>query len=176
MPDETVDAYCQPSDLLTGNIPTPAYLSPAKYCVDAADEIDSKIGFIYETRVDISLGSPVAKPVCLLLKRLNVFLASGRLLMAAAAAQEDTQVHAYALSLIRDAEQTLAMIASGELPLTGATPIPGSAMPVNGPKISNGDVESMVDAFYNRTVNPYYWNPSEVEPYPATFTPGKFVR
>ncbi|HWI68184.1 MAG TPA: hypothetical protein VNS88_07365, partial [Nitrospiraceae bacterium] len=71
--------YSEVTDLLTGNVPTPAYLSPQKYVDDAADEIDSKIGFVYETPIDVTYSSsnPVTRPVRLLLKRINNFLASG---------------------------------------------------------------------------------------------------
>jgi hypothetical protein len=153
-------------------------MSKEQYVNDAADEIDSKIGFVYETRVDTSDTSTVVKPVRLLLKRLNVFLASGRLLMAAAAAKEETQVHAYALSLVREAEATLEMIAKGQLPLDGALKVDaGTTENLTGPMQYNKDTESNVDAFYDRIANPRYWYPYPNEygvrifPYPQTDPP-----
>lgn len=167
-----LDAYCQTTDLLLGNIPTPGYMAPDRYVTDAADEIDSKIGFIYITRVDVSNTSVVVKPARLLLKRLNVFLASGRLLMAAAAAQEDNQTHAYARSLVKEAEDALNLIATGQLVLPGAPKVVTDGETVlTGPMQANKDPESNVDAFYDRIVNPKY-----VYPYPSDYgvyhTPG----
>jgi hypothetical protein len=40
-------AYSAVTDLLTGDLPLPSYVSPVKFVDDAADEIDSKIGFLY---------------------------------------------------------------------------------------------------------------------------------
>ena len=153
-------AYCDVQDLLTGNVPTPDYLSPAKYVNDAANEIDSKIGFIYETPVDIAedLPAPVPRPVRLLLQRLNVFLATGRLLMAVDAGGEETAVHAYGKSLVDDATMTLNEIAAGKLVLVD-TPVldnGGDGVAPTAPLISNLDPESNVEAFYDRIANPNY--------------------
>ena len=149
-------AYCTTDDLLTGNIPTPAYLSPQKYVDDAANEIDSKIGFIYETPVDISPSSPVSRPAILLLQRLNAHLASGRLLMAASAGQEESQVHAYGWQLVKDATLALAELASGSPELDGAPKLPVGDQKVTAPLVSNKDAESNVEAFYDRIANPSF--------------------
>jgi len=155
-------AYSAVEDLLTGNIPTPGYLSPQKYVDDAADEIDSKIGFLYKTPVvvteenPVGTPNPVARPVRLLLKRLNNFLASGRLLMAASAGGEDDRVHAYGWSLVQDATLALQQIAEGKILLEGVEPADGNTdgVPVTAPLIYNEDPESNVSAFYDRIVNP----------------------
>jgi hypothetical protein len=153
----TFTGYCSPGDLLTGSVPLPTYLDPAKFVSDAADEIDSKIGFIYVTPVDVSDGSTAVRPVRLLLKRLNVFLATGRLLMTVDAGGEDKTVHAYGLRLVTEAENSLAMIASGQLPLDGAARVDdGTGAQPLGPIIGNKDAESYVDAFYDRIANPNY--------------------
>jgi hypothetical protein len=153
-------AYSEETDLLTGNIPTPAYLSPQKYINDAADEIDSKLGFIYKTPVDLATDAehPVPRPVRLLLKRLNNFLATGRLLMAVDAGGERTQVHAYGKQLVDDALLTLNMIAEGKLELTDTPKLDGTdgELKVTAPLISNLDAESNVEAFYDRIANPEY--------------------
>jgi hypothetical protein len=158
-------AYCQASDLLTysGSIPAPSYLSPQKFVDDAADEIDSKIGFVYATPIDISdvAGNPVVRPARLLLKRLNVNLATGRMLLAADANGEDTQIHAYGWSLIREVVAALNNIADGDITLEGATLVTPNALNNNIPLIYNKDAESNVEAFYDRVANPNY-----VYPYP----------
>jgi len=150
-------AYSAVEDLLTGNVPTPQYLSPQKYVDDAADEIDSKIGFLYTTPINISTGTDVPRPACLLLKRINNFLASGRLLLAAAAGQEDSQLHAYGWSLVQEATAALNQIASGEIPIDGAEKIDtGDLAVVTAVIINNLDAESNVEAFYDRVLNPAY--------------------
>lgn len=156
--------YSTVADLLTGNIPTPAYMSPEKYVADAADEIDSVIGFVYKTPVEMA-DVDATRPARLLLKRINNFLASGRILMAAASAQEDNQVHAYAARLIREATDSLKLIASGQILLEGAEALPQSDSPKMAPLIANVDPESNVEAFYDRVANPSYlsYNNGEVE-------------
>lgn len=145
--------YATSADLLTGNIPTPAYLDKDKFVADAADEIDSKIGFVYETPIDVSDTSEVVRPAKLLLKRINVFLATGRLLMAAASAGEDKNLHAYANKMVNDALAALDAIFSGEIYIEGAVEInPPDADHVKGPRWYNPDVESAVDAFYENLV------------------------
>lgn len=150
------DAYCVSTDLLVGDLPLPSYIDVQKIVDDAADEIDSKIGFIYKTRVDMADDGLVARPARLLLKRLNVFIASGRLLMNVATADEDSQVHAYAARLLREAEQALQAIAKGQVVLEGADRVKNAVDEIRGPVYSNKDPESYVEAFYDRIVSPTY--------------------
>lgn len=148
-------AYCETTDLLLGQIPTPAGLDLSKIVQDATDEIDSRIGMLYATPVD--LGSvEIPRPVKLLLKRLNVFIASGRLIMAVTSNTEDDRLHAYGLSLVNDALDALKEIAAGKLILDGVPPIEGTEPVVSVPLIFNEDPESSVEAFYNRIANPSY--------------------
>ena len=152
-------AYSTADDLLLGDIPLPGYLSPERYVTDAAKEIDSKIGFLYVTPVDLSAQADpqVSRPVRLLLQRINNFLASGRLLLAINSGNEDSQAHAYGLYLVNDATLALAQIASGEIPLDiPKVPGAGGADKVTAPLLSNLDPESNVEAFYDRIVNPNF--------------------
>lgn len=151
-------AYSADTDLLTGSIPTPDYLSPAKFVSDAADEIDSKLGFIYETPIVLEEADPATRPARLLLKRINNFLATGRLLMAVASPEEDDRVHAYASRLINEANLSLGMIAKGEIDLAevGAVKLPAADGPEMRPLVKYGDAESNVEAFYDRVANPDY--------------------
>ena len=148
-------AYCTVADLLIGDIPTSAALDPVKYVNDAADEIDSKIGFVYETPIP----NTVPRPVVLLLKRLNSHLASGRLILAATISVEDVRLNAYGQSLVDEVELALQKIVGGELLLAGAdinTDIP-QAEQTPSVLYANKDAESAVDAFYDRVVNPDYY-------------------
>jgi hypothetical protein len=153
-------AYSATTDLLNGNIPLPSYVNTQKYVDDAADEIDSKIGFIYQTPIDVTTNSLVPRPARLLLKRINNFLATGRILMAVDAGGEEVQVHAYAASLIRDANAALDMIVSGDVIIEGAVRLDtGDAAQVTAIIVNNLDPESNVEAFYDRIANPSYVYP-----------------
>lgn len=158
-------AYCEIVDLLIGDLPTSVALSPQKYVDDAADEIDSKIGFVYETPIPVETTDPTPRPVVLLLKRLNAHLATGRMVLAATLISEDKQLNAYGLSLVADCELTIAQIAAGQLILDGVTPGGLTSFPAaHVPLISNVDSESNVNAFYDRVSNPNYSYGSQTIP------------
>jgi phage gp36-like protein len=144
--------YSQVTDLLIGNIPLPQALTPQKYVDDAADEIDSVIGFRYQTPIDMSDLGNVVKPARLLLKRVSNWLATGRIILAVDAAGEDVQLHAYGLKLVSDANDVLRAIADGVVFLDGAVtmtdPDEASMGLRRAPQIANLDEESIVEAFY----------------------------
>lgn len=155
MPDGP--AYCAVTDLLVGKVPLPPYLDAEKYVDDAADEIDTKICQLYETRVDVSESAATSRVAKLFLKRVNAHLASGRLLLSVAAPEEQRQLHAYAWSLVTQALLALEGVESGEYILEGALPAEGLVeVPQSQPMISNLDAESSVEAFYDRVANPDY--------------------
>lgn len=151
--------YCEEKDLLVGvDIPLPAYVDKAQVVRDAADEIDSMIGFLYKTPIDISGSANVEKyrPTVLLLKRINRFLASGRLVLAAAASGEESQLHAYGADLVNQALTTLNMIVERRILLEGALPatVDNEAnVQVSRGFIYNLDGESLVEHFYDNILN-----------------------
>lgn len=150
-------AYCETDDLLLGNIPLPSYINSQKVIDDAADEIDSKVGYLYTTPLDVSDPGPLARPARLLLKRINSHLASGRLILALASPEENRNLHAYGWSLVKESLVALDALASGEIVIEGAVPAAGAATPaVTAPMIYNEDSESNVEAFYNRIADPHY--------------------
>lgn len=155
--------YSREDDLLLGDIPLGARLDRNKFVQDAADEIDSIIGTVYVTPVpttansEPSAGPPevtTARHSQLLLKRLNNFLATGRLILAIDAGGEDTTLHAYGLRLIEEVLVTLEMIRNGSIVLDGVDPIDEGDGALGGPKIFNYDAASGVDAFYERVMVP----------------------
>lgn len=153
-------AYSSDSDLLIGNIPLPGYISPTKIVDDAADEIDSQLGFIYVTPISAYEGGPLTRPARLLLKRINNNLASGRLILQLASSDENRQVHAYGWQLIEEATAALKCIREGEVVLEGAERLPNAVTEaVTVPLIANVDSESSVEAFYDRIGNPNYHYP-----------------
>lgn len=141
-------AYCEVTDLLIGDIPTSVALDPAKYVADAADEIDSKIGFVYETPV-----VSTQRPVTLLLKRINSHLASGRLILAATIPAEMAELNSYGSNLVNDAMLALDAIAKRMLILVGAPFADGTIASLTTanhpttPLIANVDAQSDVEAF-----------------------------
>ena len=149
--------YCATTDLLVGDIPLPTYIDPQKKVDDASDEIDSYLGYLYETPIDVSTTGPLARPARLLLKRINASLASGRIILAVASPEENRNLHAYGWSLVTEALTALTALAKGEPVLEGAIPAPNAAAEaVTVPLINNLDSESNVEAFYNRISNPAY--------------------
>lgn len=145
--------YSQSSDMLLGDLPLVS-ANADKYVQDASDEIDSKLGFTYVTPMVLT-GSP--RPVQLLIKRINNFLATGRYILAVASPTEQQALHAYGKSLVDSAESSLASIVCGDIVLDGVPRVDSDGTSSNnGPVILNQDPESMVDAFYDRVANPNY--------------------
>lgn len=149
--------YCVESDLLIGDISVSAALSPTKYVADAADEIDSKIGFRYDTPIPAT----APRPVLLLLKRLNSHLASGRLILAATISANQEELNSYGASLVNDAQLTLEALASGEMVLPGVAASPDLPPPpaeddplAQKILLSNLDPVSQVEAFYGAVTSP----------------------
>lgn len=151
-------AYSAKADLLVGSIPLPGYLDADKYVDDAADEIDSKLGFVYETPIPVAEGAEgqAPRPVRLLLKRINNFLATGRLLLAVDSGGEEVRLHAYGQKLVEDATIALDAIVKGEIDLHDVTLVQVDRLVQTTPIINNLDEESAVEAFYDRVVNPNY--------------------
>lgn len=150
-------AYSDPGDLLLGNIPLPAYIDTTKLLQDVADEIDSRIGYVYQTPLDMTDTSPVARPARLLIKRISRNLATGRLILQVASPEENARLNAYGWSLVSESLEALRMIVDGEVVLDGALPAEGASTPaITAPQIANLDTESNVEAFYNRLSNPNY--------------------
>lgn len=143
--------YCEADDLLVGSIPLPDYLNQEKVVSDAADEIDTYIGFRYTTPVVLA-DTPANRPAILLLKRINSHLASGRLLMEVAAPTENIELNAYAKRLVDEALLALTAIKNGEIILGDAPILPGTEGSVTGPLQYNKDSKSQVDAFYDEIV------------------------
>lgn len=145
-------AYSAKTDLLLGNIPEPA--NAQRYVDDAGDEIDSKIGFRYATPISLSENIPAQRPGALLLKRINQWLSTGRLLLALDAAGEDDQLHQYGEYLVREATAALDSIADGSITLPGAVPVDPDVPKSTGPVAAYGDDYSLVDGYYSVFGNP----------------------
>ena len=139
--------YCDTGDLLLGNVPTPSGNVPLKYIEDAANEMDSRLGVQYVTPIVLDESNPKQRPFFLLLKRINAWLASGRLLMALDGAGEDDQLHQYAEYLVKQATAALQNIEDGTIIIPGADPVNPDAPRNTGPLASFADDYSLVESY-----------------------------
>lgn len=138
--------YSTVGDLLLGDMPAPSNAS--SYVQDASDEIDSKLGMRYQTPIVVD-DSPANRMTNLLLKRINNWLASGRLILAQAITGEMQYMHSYGRQLVKDAEAALDQVVSGDIVLPGAEFLNVGDVGVSGPIISNLDAQSNVESFYS---------------------------
>lgn len=134
--------YSEVVDLLLGDLTVSASIDRSRVVQDATDEIDACIGFIYE----LPLSPTPSGHIKLTLKRCANLIASGRLVMAVAAGGEDTSLHAYGESLLREGRMLLESIESGQIDLGCTKKLVYSEG--NAPSITNADSTSAVDAFY----------------------------
>jgi hypothetical protein len=151
--------YCADTDLIVGtDIPLPATAITNKFLTQGAEEIDIAIGNRYITPiVGLSESDPNTRAAALLLKRLNTYLSSGRLIMASASAKEDEKLHQYGMYLVKEAQDVLKRISGGDLILNGATTIDALDGGRSGPLISNLDPVSNVESFYGMVTNQAHW-------------------
>lgn len=157
--------YSTTDDLLLGDVPLPGYLNAQKFVDDAANEIDSYIGYVYQTPIDMTDPGPVARPARLTLMRIAQHLSSGRLMLAIAAGTQDDRLNAYGAALVKEAVDTLKLVAEGELPIEGALPIDESGtIAPTGPSILNIDQFSAVEAFYGALTSPLVFGDAERVP------------
>lgn len=153
--------YSNADDLLTGDLLISQKVDKGKFVSDAAEEIDSKLGFIYVLPL-----TGLELHETLLLKQINNKLASGRLILTLDIAGEGTVLHAYGLRLITEAMNDLMLLANGAVQLGAPrTPLETGSRPNKTPKVFNHDEESAVDIFESavmRRGETGTWQPGEV--------------
>jgi hypothetical protein len=164
-------AYCAKEDLLTGDIPLAGkYGDGTSFVNFAADEIDAQIGHVYVTPIVYANPlDPKSKPAQLLLKKINILLASGRIILDMAAGSEDNNLHAYGNSMLREGINLLKMISSGQIDLYGATRVNAPDVVPDNTAVSviQDDPYSLVESFYSSYSRPA-WSfppPAPIEPY-----------
>lgn len=145
-------AYTDTTDLLLGDIPLGAAVDPQTWVDRAAEEIDSYLG----TKYVLPLPDPpvLARHSELLLKRINSQLATGRLVMAIDAGN-DNDLHAYGRELVRTALSDLNRIMNGSIELDGADVIVIAES--RGPSIVNQDANSATAAFEDFAMSGQGW-------------------
>ena len=148
-------AYSETTDMLIDSaLFSGTSWDPQKFVDDAADEIDSHVGGIYDTPLDTT---SMDRASSLLIKRISNHLATGRYLIAATGLNEHGQVDAYGLSLVKSSLEALAALADGSVPLRGLSPSDDDAVvPRGAPAVRQQDPESATAAFYDRITNPSY--------------------
>jgi len=158
-------SYSEVPDLMLGDIRLPTRFGDgSSWIANAADEIDAQIGHIYVTPIVLA-DTPENRPALLLLKKINNFLASGRIIIDMAAAGEDRELHAYGWSLVTEATRLLTQLSTGQITIPGAIPLPGTEGAVGGPQIFNEDEVSLVEDFYQKYTRPH------LPPFPAHAVP-----
>lgn len=151
--------YSTVADLELGQIPLPDYVDIERKLQNVTDEIDSYIGQVYKTPVDISQSGTITRPGKLILKRISNSLLTGRLLLELSVTNEDTSINALGRRHIEEAQEAIAAIMSGELLLHGADKLfQDPARRPSGPFTTNVDSSSQVESFYKYftpSANPY---------------------
>lgn len=142
--------YSTEADIKLGSIPLPEYMDVNRQLQDAADEIDSFIGFLYETPINMQSDSPVDRPARLLLKRISIALVTGRIVLEVASSSEDARLHAYGAKMVGEAHDALELIRNGSMILAGAVRRNTETTEPTGPMIANVDSASLVEEFYDR--------------------------
>lgn len=138
--------YSEEDDLLIGDLPLGSAYPPKKFLDAASDEIDSYLGRMFDVPIDTDGNETVR----LTLKRINNWLASGRLIMSVATAGQDSELHAYGWSLVKQAMDEINRIMNGDLDLPGLDMIDTSSINAGtGPMVTNVDDKSRVDEFYS---------------------------
>lgn len=158
-------SYSTKDDLLIGDIPlAPRYGDGSRFVDLAADEIDSQIGHIYVTPIALA-DTPENRPARLLLKKINNFIASGRIILDMALAGEDRELQSYGRSLLSEGLTLLKQVTNGDIRIPGADPLPGTEAATSGPTIVNEDPDSLVASFYDRTSGVHIFPPVPAAPY-----------
>ena len=116
-------SYCETTDLLiTADLPLPVGVNRQSYVDMASEEIDMMISRYYSTPVVFGTTEDQEKykATLLLLKHINIKLATGRLILAVDASGENSQVHAYGQSLVAQALALIDAIVERDVILEGA--------------------------------------------------------
>lgn len=162
--------YSVIGDLLLDGVLLKPGFDKQKFVDDAADEMDSKLGWLYSLPLSPEgvepLGTWEDLPAhqVLTLKQINNRLASGRLILAIALPGEQNTLHAYGYSLVQQALADLMQLANGVVELDANKLAPASEFTSRAPSITNPDSESLLAGFENTVMRgvPWYSRPGAV--------------
>lgn len=159
------DAYSSTEDLLKGDLPLPGRHGDGSQAIkNAAEDIDIQLGHKYVTPIVIP-DEPKFRTSRLLLKKINNYIASGRLLLDMTALGEDAELHAYGKSLLDEGKALLAQLASGAALLPGAPLNEDQDASPTKAMIDTPDSYSLVEAFTRTTMRGEMLPPGGIMPY-----------
>jgi hypothetical protein len=161
--------YCEPGDIQLPHIIEGDMDALKLFIREACDEIDGKLGWIYEVPLDLEALRYHERK---LIKTVAVKLARGRYILAISS--DESQMNATGLRSIQEGLDELHIIASGDIVLTAKQadrespddqidPTGASSMGARKPEMFNVDSESLFNGF-NQTVlggRPYYVVPDD---------------
>lgn len=164
--DQPYHMYSSPEDVLLGtDMALPGDDTIERFVMDAAKEIDSRLGFKYKTPLrftrivngSVTLVDPndpeTFTPSYLLVSRLSNFIASGRYILAATTPEENASIHQYGNKLLRDAEAILSQITSNRADLEiEELPVETESSPY-GLLVANKERRSYVNQFEDQPRN-----------------------
>lgn len=161
-------AYCRVSDIDLGSLELPRGFSTQTAVDRASDDIDAVVGRFYRLPLRWSETDPRHKPYVLLLKKLNIYLATGDLIFRAAGARQDDSLNSYALWYLNRAKDMLKQIEQGKITFPDQAEIEAPEGEFNGPILVNKDSRSRVEAFYSSA-------PGEIAPQHLDYRPSAGV-
>lgn len=169
--------YSEPDALLLGDLILGGGVDKQKFIDQAAEDIDAKLGWIYELPIKLALPEGELRPADpdnwtrlplheqLLLKGINNKLASGRLILTIDVAGEDSKLQAYGYFLVQEANAELMALANGEIYLSAIRYDPGDQVIRDViPSVKNQDEESLLLGFENTVMRgcPWWSRPGKV--------------
>lgn len=167
MPDEV--NYCATTDITLPHVVDAAPDDLNRFIRNACDEIDGKLGLLYE--VPLPFDSMVYHEK-MLIKTIATKLAMGRYILSVTA--DEAAMHSYGLRLIQEGLDELHIIAGGEIalrvPQQDWDDVPGipdeagaGAIGARTPTSIIVDSESLLNGFNQTVLNgrPYYVRPDD---------------
>lgn len=143
--------YCVKEDLLLGDLQVPRSVQLDEWIQSTADEMDAWLGQVYKLPIELDPTTPGHQADILLLKKINRFLATGRIIISANAAAADNRLHAYGAQLVADAERELARITAGRTVIEAGELLVTPELRSSALVITHRDSVSYVDEFYGST-------------------------
>lgn len=164
-------AYSVVADLLIGDLLISESVDRQKFVDLAAEEIDSKLGWVYELplrTVGSTSSSTAWQDLPLhqanILKSINNRLATGRLILTLDIAGEGTQLHAYGWHLVQEALGDLGVIANGDVDLNAERSADLAVAGDKRPAVFQQDEESLLAGWENTVMRgvPWYSRPGKL--------------
>jgi hypothetical protein len=142
-------AYCKTEDINLGTMEPPRGTDVQKVINEAANDIDAVVGRFYRLPLQLSESDPQHAPYKLLLRKLNIFLTTGDIIIKAAGARQDDSMNASGLWYMRQAQDVLKKIENGKIRFPDQVRMNADEDMFTGPYASSRDSSSRVEDFYN---------------------------